>query len=177
MQINDLVIIKDKPFVTYILDSFEGKSALLRHAFIEGLLLRVPLDSIMPFQIYSSRPVDRSLKFLNDNKSLLNYVDNCELEAINCVFFLKNIISTAQLQKIAQMQGKLASIHFSGDINKAIDLVNVNEKILDSFNQRWYSHYSRFFSKQQIPLMDNQRNAIFNIAGFVLSELNIALKD
>lgn len=175
MKLNDLVILVDRPNFTFTLAHIESDWILLRHQLVPDIFIKTSLDKIRPFEVYNASSIERNLKYLSNNSSFLNYNDLCELESISIFYFIKNKISSSQLKRIAELQGKLSSIKFHGDINKAIDLVNENKGILDSFNQRWYEHYTRFFSKAQVPVMENQRKAIFNIAGFVLSELNITI--
>jgi hypothetical protein len=49
--------------------------------------------------------------------------------------------------------------------------VTENNAVLDDFNRMWYTNFRDLFSGRKQLTSPKQRSAIFNIAGFVLAEL------
>ena len=67
--------------------------------------------------------------------------------------------------------GFIAITKLQDDISNAMALISKNAAILDEFNAMWYNNFSGLFKRNQPITSKKQRQAIFNIAGFVLAEL------
>jgi hypothetical protein len=119
-------------------------------------------------------PQDRCLDYLFKYKKYLNYDQQCEAEALFFFFVVKRKLAGSQKNHLSQLCGRIAAVYCDNDLSIAIRTVNENLALLDPFNRNWYNNFERvhgFFSGKKEPWSDPQKNSIFNIAGFVLAQL------
>ncbi len=156
---------------TYMVDSDCGKTVLLKHPLFSSCLIRyekVRLDKVAP-NVKDS--IERSLDFANKKASYLDYNTKADLEALCLYFVIKRKLTPRQKNILSNICGTIASIVLNNDIQEAMTTVKKNEAILDDFNGMWYRNFGGLFSGEQPITSKKQRAAIFNIAGFIMAEL------
>ena len=93
------------------------------------------------------------------------------ISALCLYFVVRRKLTPRQKNLLSNICGQIAGIKLNDDIKYAMSLVASHEAILDEFNLMWYRNFSGLFSGRQNITSRKQRSAIFNIAGFVLAEL------
>ena len=114
---------------------------------------------------------ERSLDFAMHNKELLDYNTVADLEALCMYFVVTRKLTPKQKSILSMICGLIASIRFNNEIKDAMTFIVKNEGLLDDFNKMWYDNFSGLFKGRQNITSKKQRGSIFNIAGFVLAEL------
>jgi len=158
---------------TFILHQLlvEGE-ALLTHPLSPGVFIKKfksELNKVLPTIKCSS---ERALSFLSKNKDILDYNSKKDLHSLGICFVVNRSLTPKQKKIIADLSGKVANVKFSGNVRKAMEYVTENAAILDDFNRLWYNNFSKLFKGKQEISSAKQSSAIFNIAGFVLGELD-----
>lgn len=156
---------------TYVVESDCGDTALLHHPLFPKALIRYSkqdLDVVAP-NVKDS--IERSLDFVNKNSQYLDYNMLADHDALCMYFVIRRKLTPRQKGILSSICGLIASIKLNNDINAAMELVKSNEAILDEFNAMWYRNFKRLFTGRQLITSKKQRSAIFNIAGFVMAEL------
>ena len=156
---------------TYIVDTIlDSKVALLVHPLFPGVLIKEDIVTLNRVQANLKDSTERSLDFANHNRSLLDYNTVADLEALCIYFVVRRKITPRQKHVLAAICGKIALIKFNDDLKSAMAFVKINEGLLDDYNVMWYRNFKKLFSGQQLITSKKQKDAIFNITGFVLAE-------
>lgn len=156
---------------TYFVDKDEGDTILLTHPLSSGVLIRVLKAEVNLVSACVKDSTERGLDFANSNRSMLDYNTNSDLDALGVYFFMKRKLTPRQKHMLANICGILAGIKFNGDLKMAMSFVQKNVSLLDEFNLMWYNNFKGLFTGKQPVTSKKQRGAIFNIAGYVLAEL------
>lgn len=114
---------------------------------------------------------ERSLEFSMKFQDYLDHNSKGDLEALRLYFVVHRKLTNRQKNNLANICGTIASIHFNNDISIAIRYVIENNAVLDEFNKMWYINFKDLFMGRKPIVSPKQRASIFNIAGFVLAEL------
>lgn len=150
-----------------------GEDALLSHPLAPHILVmksKKELDSVPATQ---KSPYERCLDYLQIHKSVLDYNEEAVVDSI-CLYFVVNRKFTPRLKnQIARLIGTPANIEFQGNLQKAIDFVNQNSALFDDYNKRVYANtkYKPIFDGQTLPVDSRQLETVFNLAGFILAQL------
>lgn len=156
---------------TYVVDRDEGDTVLLKHPLFPACLVRAAksdLDLVAP-NIKDS--TERSLDFANANQAYLDYNTLAEHEALCLYFVVRRKLTPRQKNVLSNICGAIAAIKLNDDVKAAMQLIKENEAILDEFNAMWYRNFNGLITGRQAITSPKQRSAIFNIAGFVMAEL------
>lgn len=156
---------------TYVVESDDGDTVLLYHPLFPTALIRTQkqrLDLVSP-NVKDS--IERALDFVKSSGQYLDYNTLADHEALCVYFVIRRKLTPRQKNALSNICGTIASIKLNNDIKAAIDLVTANSAVLDDFNMMWFRNFSGLFSGKQPITSKKQRAAIFNIAGFVLAEL------
>lgn len=156
---------------TYIVDSIDGDTALLKHPLFDQCLIRYPVAALNKVSPNVKDSIERSLDFARKNSSYLDYNTEADLEALCLYFVIKRKLTPRQKSILSAICGIIASIKLNNDVKEAMQLVANHEGILDEFNLMWYRNFAGLFTGKQPITSKKQRSAIFNIAGFVMAEL------
>lgn len=156
---------------TYLVDTDEGETVLLTHPLSAGLLLRAPKSSVNLVSANVKDSTERCLDFANSHRKMLDYNTNLDLDALGVCFFMTRRLTPRQKFVLANICGILAAIKFNNDLKASMDFVSKNSTLLDEFNMMWYNNFKALFLGRQPVTSKKQRGAIFNIAGYVLAEL------
>lgn len=156
---------------TFIVDADEGDTVLITHPLAYGTLKRVSKEEINTVGATIKDSTERCIDFANHNQKFLDYNTIGDLKAIGQFFAFRRFLTPRQKQILANICGVIASVKFNNDLHQAMRYVTQNQSILDEFNAMWFNNFKGLFSGQQPITSKKQRSAIFNIAGYVLAEL------
>ena len=156
---------------TYMVESDCGDSVLLFHPLFPHCLLRHKKSSIDTVSPNVKDSIERSLDFVNKNANYLDYNTLADHEALCMYFVVRRKLTPRQKSTLSNICGTIASIKLNNDVKSAMDIVTANSAVLDDFNAMWFRNFSGLFSGKQPITSKKQRAAIFNMAGFVMAEL------
>lgn len=174
IQTGDVVTIPFENLVssnTFIVDTVVGDDALLYHPLFPKILVKEQVVKLNKVQANLKDSTERSLDFANNNKKYLDYNTTADLESLCTYFVVRRKLTPRQKSLLSSICGKIAGIKFNDNIQEAMNLIKKNEGVLDDFNGMWYRNFKSLFVGRQPITSKKQRDAIFNIAGFVLAEL------
>jgi hypothetical protein len=156
---------------TFIVDTDEGDTVLLTHPLSLGMLLRVPKTAINQTAASIKDSSERGIDYANNNRNYLDFSTKEDLDALGLYFALRRNITPRQKQTLANICGIIASVKFNNDLKAAMTFVAKNVSMLDDFNLMWYTNFKELFAGARPITSKKQRSSIFNIAGYVLAEL------
>lgn len=156
---------------TFIVDTIEDQTVLLSHPLAVGVLIRVGKEKINTTVANIKDSAERGIDYANGSREYLDYNTAADLEALAIYFTLKRKLTPRQKQTLANICGVIASVKFNNDLRDAMNFVTKNSTMLDEFNMMWFNNFKGLFSGQQMVTSKKQRSAIFNIAGYVLAEM------
>lgn len=162
---------------TFIVESDCGDTALLFHPLFPKCLVRFSkseLDLVAPNVKDST---ERALDFINNNLRYLDFNALADHEALSLYFVVRRRLTGRQKQSLANICGAIAEIKLNHQVKEAMALISANQAVLDEFNLMWYRNFSELFSGKKVIQSKKQRDAIFNIAGFVMAELENPVAD
>lgn len=172
---NDIVTLNFLPknsSNTFVVDTVEVDSVLLTHPLLlKGMLLRANKDTVNTVNSNIKDSSERAIDYANQNRKHLDYNTCKDLDALGVYFAFTRNLSPKQKQMLAGVCGTIASDKFAGDLREAMNFVTKNSTMLDDFNLMWFNNFKGLFTGQQQITSEKQRSAIFNIAGYVLAEL------
>ncbi|MCG3175442.1 MAG: hypothetical protein MOGMAGMI_00371 [Candidatus Omnitrophica bacterium] len=156
---------------TYLVFRELEETCLIHHPINLKFLLEVDkkyLDQVLPNRKSST---EKMIEFLLSRKDFLDYNSFADLEAIGLYFILKKEISPRQKHSLSQLCGKMAEKTLDNNIDRAIRLINSSKGVLDEFNLMWVNNFKNLLEGKQAITSLKQRQAIFNIAGVILAEI------
>lgn len=159
---------------SYFVDSIDenNETALLFHSRYPSILLRVSIHELEISNLLEKGSTERGLDFCFLNMEYLDFNEKEEHEALIIYFTVKRYLTPRMLHSLADMNGHIAKIRLCDDLSEAMKLITKNVPILDQYNKMWYDNFSKLFSGIQPISSKKQRTSIFNIAGFVMGELD-----
>lgn len=173
---DDIVTLKcenDSASNTFIVDATELKEdeVLLRHPLFPRILIRAHKSELNQVRANLKDSVEKCLDFCRINSIELDRNGRADLDALCAYFTVTRNLTPKQKSTLSAMCGKLAAIKFNDDLRRAMDFVIENKGVLDEFNARWFGNFKAFFDGTRLAPSMKQREGIFNIAGFVLAEM------
>lgn len=115
-------------------------------------------------------PIERCLWFLVRHKASLNPNDEADLSALHLLFVQRRDLTSKQKAEIARMCGALGYKHFDGSMQAAAQHVLANQALLDDHNVVFFNSAREAFEDWRKVKSSQQRDLIFNIAGFILAQ-------
>jgi hypothetical protein len=173
IKVGDIATInfKNKSSNTFYVHRLFDKVVQLTHPLFEGVIIEKKINEINSVTSNLKCSTEKQLNFALNNSDTLGFNPKNDLDALCLCFVVTRNLTPKQKGILSNLCGNIASIKLSNDINEAMELVKQNEAILDDFNRMWYNNFNGLFTGKQIITSKKQRSAIFNIAGFVLAEL------
>lgn len=156
---------------TYSTFELRPNQVLLFHPMLPDVFLvkeRAELDSVTPITRNSE---EKQLSYCNKYRKYLDFDNSSMLDSLILYHIVYKKFGNKQKAVLNTMCGKIAQIYCDSDLNRAIDVVNSNEALLNSYNSYWYRIFERFFKRGKPPETKQHRDAIFSMAGFVLAQL------
>jgi hypothetical protein len=121
--------------------------------------------------------LQKTLEYANKKKDLLEFLLRTDVESLCMSFVVYRLLTPRQKKRLSGFVGIVSSIYFHSDLRLAVRFVEENYALLDDFNKAWFDSFMKvtkqtgFFSGLPKQLSPKQRPVMFNIAGFVLSQL------
>lgn len=112
------------------------------------------------------------LEYAKRYEKYLDYDLNAEVESLALYFVTNRSLTAEQKNKLSRICGRIAAEYCHHDLALAIRFVNENVALLDDFNSMWYNNFKKIFNGGKRADTAKQRASIFNMAGFVLSQLD-----
>lgn len=156
---------------TFFVDTEEDGALLVAHPLAKDVLLRVDKSRVNTTSANIKDSSERGIDYASSNRNRLDGQTQLDLEAIAIYFAIKRKLTPRQKQTLAAICGMLAAEKFNNELRDAMNFISKNASILDDFNTMWYNNFKGLFSGTQQVTSKKQRSAIFNIAGYVLAEL------
>lgn len=156
---------------TFIVNQDLDDFVLLSHPLADNLIVKYhksKLDTVSP-NIKDS--IERGLDFAKLHQTYLDANVRMDLEMLCLYFVIHRRFSGKHKNMLSHICGQIATVLLNNDVAAAITTIQTNEALLDDFNGMWYNNFSDLFSGAKKIVSQKQRAAIFNIAGFILSEL------
>lgn len=156
---------------TYIVHAVLEDECILSHPLNPDVLIAKPKAILNSVAANMKDSTERSLNFAQKKSKYLDHNTIVDIESLTLYFIVNRKLSARQKSTLSNICGNLASIHFNGDLRSAMEYVTQNSALLDDFNSMWYNNFKGLFTGKQPVTSPKQRASIFNIAGFVLAEL------
>lgn len=156
---------------TYLVYRVIDDVALIHHPLSEKCLREVRIDELNQVSPTVKDSIERGLDFAKRNSNFLDYNTTADLEAISLYYVMTRKLTPRQKQILASICGTVASIKLNNNVQLAMEVVKDNSAVLDEYNGMWYRNFAGLFSGRQLITSKKQRSAIFNMAGFVMAEL------
>lgn len=156
---------------TFIVADIKDELALLEHPLFPEILVKRHKDVLNVVSSNLKDSTERSLDFASNNKEILDYNGRLDLDTLCLAFVVRRKLTPKQKKILSDLGGKIAEVKFNGNIREAMDYITQNNGVLDDFNKMWYNNFSKLFKGKQDISSVKQTAAIFNMAGFVLAEL------
>lgn len=144
---------------------------LLTHPLAGNLLIKVNSSDLNLGTPRLKDSTERCIDYANSNRNLLDYMTCQDLDGLGMLFFVKRNLTPRQKNILSNVCGIIASIKFNDDLKAAITFVSNNQSSLDDFNRMWYNNFKYLFSLEKQVVSKKQKSSIFNIAGYVLAEM------
>lgn len=156
---------------TFIVESDCGETVLLQHPLFPQCLTRHSKDKLDLVAPNVKDSIERGLDFIRNNLKYLDYDTSVDHEALCLYFVVRRRMTPRQKNLLASICGTIAAFKLNNDLKAAMEMVKDNAAVLDEFNSMWYRNFAGLFSGKQPVTSKKQRSAIFNMAGFVMAEL------
>lgn len=117
-------------------------------------------------------PIEKCLYYAKKHRDYLNHVTKADLDSLCIYFVLKKVFSSKQRSELAAICGKIACIILGDNLSLAISKIKGNEALLDDYSQILYNNYKNLLENKTKIKAVSEKHAIFNIAGFILAQLD-----
>lgn len=156
---------------TFIVDTVEPDHVLVTHPLSPNVLLRVHKNKVNTTSANVKDSSERCIDYSNANKSYLDFNTREDLEGLALYFAMKRTLTPRQKQVLARITGVIAAAKFRDNVRDAMNFITKNSSILDDFNTMWFNNFQGLFNGSQQITSEKQRDVIFNMAGYVLAEM------
>jgi hypothetical protein len=152
-------------------DGDVSDAVVLRHPLHKNCMIVKHIDDLNKVQANLKDSTERSLEFAMKFEDHLDHNTKADLEALRLCFVIHRNLTNGQKNHLSNICGTIASIYYHNDITMAMRSVTENSPVLDSYNMMWFMNFKDLFTGKKPIVSPKQRSSIFNIAGFVLAEL------
>lgn len=150
---------------------FVSDAIVLQHPLHSGCFIIKQIGELNKVQANLKDSTERSLEFARKSDEYLDHNIRGDLEGLRLCFVVNRTLTNHQKNLLSSICGTIASIKFHNDISSAMRYVVENNAVLDDYNRMWYTNFRDLFTGKKPIVSPKQRASIFNIAGFVLAEL------
>ena len=149
-----------------------GGDCLLKHPLAPEIFLKRRIEELNRVMPTLQSPVEKCLYFCQKHKSVLSHTDIADLEAFSLYFVLRKNITNKQRSQINSLCGKISSSILGQSLEQATNIIKDNEVLLDEFNRVLFNMYKQSINNYQKIENKKQRYSIFELAGFLMSQLD-----
>lgn len=181
-----LALDRDEGTITYLVEKIEDLEdgsvrALLMHPIAKSVLIPLSAPSkeallLMQTQTQGKSNIQKWVEYMVANTTkILDVWDRQNVESLALLLVVNRRLTNAQKGQLSKISGKIASYHYNNDMNLVIRAIRENEALLDKYNKKSYERIMQQLGKPdkqgKMPFpSEGQRETLFNIAGFVLSQ-------
>jgi hypothetical protein len=144
----------------------------VKHPLYPAAILEFNIDELNKELPRIKDSSERSIDYANHHRSALSPVYCADLDALSLYFLVVRKLTPKQKGILAAICGEIATIKFNNELKAAMRFIQEHSVLLDDFNLMWYENFAALFSGNQPISSKKQKSAIFNMAGFLLSELH-----
>lgn len=162
---------RDEGTLTYRVVTKTAEEYHLNHPLAPNMLLICVKSSVDDIQTAGKGDCQKLLEYGKKYSKYLDFNTVSELDAICYYFVMNRNLTSTQKRSLSIICGKIASYTLNGHLQAAMKIVNDNKGLLDYFNMIWYEKFAEHFEGKKVIDTRAKRDAIFNMAGFVLSQL------
>lgn len=156
---------------TYIVKKVIGSTCYLFHPLFPECLIEKDLEELDKVSSHIKDSVEKCLDFAKSNTWSLDPNSVKDLESLCLYFVVRRQLTPRQKNILSNICGLIASSNFNDDIEETMQFIVKNDVILDDFNRMWYNNFKGLFTGKQLITSKKQRDSIFNMAGFIMAEL------
>jgi hypothetical protein len=149
----------------------DGESVLSHPLAPDCFILRKDTDLNQTFPSMQSA-VEKCLVYAQKNRDLLSHTMKEDLDALCFYIVIKKSLTPKQRTELANICGKIASIHLNYSLSSAIASVKANKALLDDYTLTLFNNSKRSINDPHSIDNKIERYKIFSIAGFVLAQLS-----
>lgn len=148
----------------------EENTVILSHPLYPSALIEKPISEVDKAAPSIKQPLESCLEFCKKYKNMLSYDAASDLDSICAYFVINKRLAGVHKKNIAVHCGSIAVIQLDNNFSLACRKVLDNEGVLDDYNLTWYYRFKSIIEGNKVA-SPKQRQSIFNLAGFVLSQL------
>lgn len=158
---------------TFIVDRVEEDGmVLLRHPLSEGILKRVSPSLLNIVAPVIKDSAERCLDFCKHHIISLGHDEKSELNSLSIYFVYYRKFTPRMKKNLSDICGKVAAVKLNNRLEDAMRYIQDNEALLDEFNMIWYQNFQDVFKGTKKVVSKKQSDSLFNMAGFLMAELN-----
>ncbi len=159
---------------TYIVAGMADDKVLLCHPIMPDLFILREEAELNTVQPRLKNELEKHLEFVMKHRNLLDYVGQSEIESIVAHFIRTKQLTKKHRNNISSLGGEISKIYFNTELSFARKIITENVPLLDEYNKAWFmnSVFNKVLRGNR-PANPNQTDIIFNMAGFVLSQLEV----
>jgi hypothetical protein len=188
MKYFTLPLDKEDGTITYLVNKIETYEngelrILLLHPLAKKILIPVIAASendmlLTQTQTQGKSNLQKWIEYVIKNGNILSFSSREDAESLAMIFVVNRRLTRRQKSKLSSLTGEISINYFNGDLNIAIRTINENEVLLDEWNRSWFEKFlDKTKQKNKYgrpkPLSPQEREGLFRIAGFVLSQLEV----
>ena len=175
VSIGDLVTVKfgenNISSNTYKVVAKDGEICFLTHPIAPECFISRKTSELNTVAANLKSPIEKCIEFVNSKLEYLSFNNRLEFESLKYFFLVKRSLTSNQKAFLAKMCGKISKIKMESDVNSAAQLVLYNVALLDDFNSMIFNKLKKRFENTNSINNEGQRITIFNMAGFILAQL------
>lgn len=178
MKIGDIVTVDTPDNIsfsnTFIVQGFlKSEKVLLSHPIAPEVYTVRPKEDLDKAAPIPKNSQERQLSMLHKFSKLLGQDDLSLVDCLTYYAVIRRNLSKKQLSILSQLCGKVAQVYCNHDLSIAMRMIKENKVILDEYNLGWYYKFKEHFEDGVVVTLKNRRNAIFNICGYVMAQLEV----
>ena len=161
---------------TFLVDSIlfsepNERVYFLKHPLFPSVLIKKSESELNKISAQLKDSTERSIDFVSHNRTKLDFNSIQDLDSICLSYAVLRRLSPKQKSVLSNIAGNIARRSFSDDLAETMRFIIIHETLLDQFNRMWYDNFSGLFNGSQRVTSGKQRDSIFNIAGFIMAQL------
>lgn len=114
---------------------------------------------------------ERQLEYCVKYQKYLGFDAYSVMTSLILFYVMYRKMSARQKKLLSDICGEIAAVYCNNDLSIALRTVNENQALLNEFNLMWYRNLRSIFQGRQRAERPGQVSAIYNMAGFVLAQL------
>lgn len=160
----------------YTLEREDGESGevLLSHPISSKSFILKDIKDLDKVPAVPKSPYERCLEYVLQHADYFDFERRAEIACLATNFVVNRKFTDRLRNLLARLVGVPAKIKFQNSAKAAIEFVNENKALLDDYHNRVYHNvtYNPIFKGVSRPENGRQLETVFNLAGFLLAQIN-----